>query len=234
MDEPVDVAGVNKPPDPQAARAYYRTRYRPDPRRAAVWLEISRYLQRWIPPNARVLELAAGFCDFSNSIKAARRVAMDINPDVARFAAEGVESEVGDSADLSRFDHGLFDVVFASNFLEHLEWPEIERCVRGIRRVLVPRGLLILMQPNFRLRPRQYFDDYTHRTVFSDRSLVDYLESQGLSAEHVEPRFLPLSMRSRFAGLPFIVPLYLRLPVRPLAGQMLVVARMPERNGDVG
>jgi hypothetical protein len=32
-------------------------------------------------------------------------------------------------------------------------------------------------------------------------------------------------MKSRASGLTFLVPLYLRSPLRPLAGQMLVVAR---------
>jgi len=226
---------VNAPRDREAAaRAYYRTRYRSDPRRAALWRHISRYLERWIRADADVLELAAGFCDFSNSIKARRRVAMDINPEIASFAAEGVEVEIGDSSDLSRFQRGSFDVVFASNFLEHLEWPQIDSCMRGVREVLAPRGLLIVMQPNFRLRPREYFDDYTHRTVFSDRSLVDYLESAGLVCEHVEARFLPFSMRSRFARLAPIVPIYLRLPFRPFAGQMLVIAEEPSEGRDVG
>jgi hypothetical protein len=34
-------------------------------------------------------------------------------------------------------------------------------------------------------------------------------------------------MRSRGSSLSFLVPWYLRSPVKPLAGQMLVVARRP-------
>jgi hypothetical protein len=34
-----------------------------------------------------------------------------------------------------------------------------------------------------------------------------------------------LTLKSRGAGLTFLVPWYLRSPVKPLAGQMLVVAR---------
>ena len=80
------------------------------------------------------------------------------------------------------------------------------------------------MQPNFRLRPREYFDDYTHRTIFTDRSLGDFLTASGFAVEHVERRFLPLTMKSRLSFGHALVPLYLRLPYRPLAGQMLVVA----------
>jgi hypothetical protein len=43
------------------------------------------------------------------------------------------------------------------------------------------------------------------------------------AADHVRP-FLPLSMKSKASRLSFLVPLYLRSPIKPLAGQMLVVA----------
>ncbi len=40
-------------------------------------------------------------------------------------------------------------------------------------------------------------------------------------------RFLPFSMRSRVPKWPWLVRLYLRLPFKPMAGQMLLVARTP-------
>jgi hypothetical protein len=95
------------------------------------------------------------------------------------------------------------------------------------RRVLQPGGRLILLQPNYRLRPGEYFDDYTHISVYSDRSLPDLLSACGLKVVDVQARFLPQSMKSRFSALTWLVPLYLRSPIRPLAGQMLVVAERP-------
>ena len=83
------------------------------------------------------------------------------------------------------------------------------------------------MQPNFRLDPHRYFDDYTHRTVWTDRSLEDVVAARGLTVVHSEPRFLPLTMKSKLSFGHRLVPLYLKLPYRPLAGQMLVVAERP-------
>ena len=60
--------------------------------------------------------------------------------------------------------------------------------------------------------------------IYTDKSLPDYLTSQGWLVTTVRPRFLPLTMKTRASGLTFLVPLYLRSPVKPLAGQMLVVA----------
>lgn len=207
--------------------AYFSTRFTPDEARGKVWSAVCAYLQRWVPAGGAVLDLGAGYGDFSRHIGATRRVAFDCNPVLPSMVDPPIEAEVGDVTDLSRFDSGSFDVVFASNLLEHLTWRELDLVIAEIRRVLAPGGRFLAVQPNFRLRPREYFDDYTHRTIFSDRSLADFINASGLVVEHVEPRFLPLTMKSRLSFGHALVPLYLRLPYRPLAGQMLVVARRP-------
>lgn len=126
-----------------------------------------------------------------------------------------------------------FDVVFASNLLEHLSREEIRAALSEFHRVLRPDGRLILVQPNYRLRPGEYFDDYTHLTPLSDRSLVDLLRVARFEPVRVEPRFLPLTLRARGGGLAFLVPFYLRLPWRPLAGQMLIVALRKDSPADL-
>lgn len=206
-------------------KGYFETRLAHDANRAAVWRHLTAYLERWIAPQASVLELGAGWCDFANAVHAEHVVAMDLDATVERAAGPGVTAVVGDCSDLSRFDDGSFDVVFASNLLEHLERPVATALVAESRRVLRPGGRLILLQPNFRLAPGRYFDDYTHVAIWTDQSLTDWLQSLGWAIEAVRPRFLPLTLKSRGAGLTFLVPWYLRLPVKPLAGQMLVVAR---------
>ena len=208
----------------QYARGYFETRLAENPHRDKVWRHICHYLARWIPADAEVLELGAGWCDFSNNVRAGRVVAMDIDKTVEAAASSAVTPVVGDCTDLADFDDASFDVVFASNLLEHLERPAATALLAEAHRVLRPTGRLILVQPNFRLNPGGYFDDFTHVAIYTDRSLQDYLVSEGWTVEHAEPRFLPLTMKSRASGLTFLVPFYLRSPVRPLAGQMLVVA----------
>jgi SAM-dependent methyltransferase len=205
--------------------AYFSTRFTPDAARVKVWAAVCAYVQRFVPADASLIDLGAGYGDFSRHIVAGRRVAFDANPAITTFVEPPIESAVGDVTDLSRFREGEFDAAFASNLLEHLTWVELERVVAEVHRVLRSDGRLILVQPNFRLRPREYFDDYTHRTIFTDRSLPDFLNASGFAVEHVEARFLPLTMKSRLSFGHALVPLYLRLPYRPLAGQMLVVAR---------
>ena len=206
---------------------YFRTRMSQQPSRGPVWEHICRYLERFVSADAAVLELGAGWCDFSNQVRAARVVAMDLDDVVTAAAAPHVESVVGDCTDLSRFDDGEFDVVFASNLLEHLQRPQTERLLAGAARVLRPGGRLVLMQPNFRLDPGRYFDDYTHVSIYTDRSLADHLGALGWNVDVVMPRFLPLTLRSKASRLTFLVPAYLRSPIKPLAGQMLLVASTP-------
>jgi SAM-dependent methyltransferase len=172
-----------------------------------------------------VLDLGAGYCSFVNHVRATERHALDKAASFAAHAGPGVTTHVGSCDDLSAFGPGRFDAVFASNLLEHLEWPVIERTLDEVRRALKPEGRLLLVQPNFRYCARQYFDDYTHRTIFTHVGLADLLRSRGFAPERVEPRFLPFSFKSRAPKWEFLVALYLRLPVRPLARQMLVVAR---------
>lgn len=203
---------------------YFETRLAQDPNRQKVWRHLCDYLARYVGPGAEVLELGAGWCDFSNLIQARRVVAMDLDATVSRAAAPHVEAQVGDCTDLSRFDDGSFDVVFASNLLEHLDRGQSSRLLAGAARVLRPGGRLILMQPNFRLDPGRYFDDFTHVSVFTDQSLCDYLTSLGWHVQVRQARFMPLTLKSRGSGMSFLVPWYLRSPIKPLAGQMLVVA----------
>jgi SAM-dependent methyltransferase len=205
---------------------YHDAHFVQHPAREAVWKAIARYLAPYVPPGADVAELGAGFCHWINQVEARRRVAADIWPDVRRHAAPGVEARVLDvGRDLAALGAGAFDVVLASNLLEHFTPDAAADVVAGVWSLLKPRGRIILIQPNFRLAWRSYFDDYTHRAVFTDVSLPALLRAHGFAIERVEPGILPYSMQGR--GLPvagWLAAAYLRSPWRPGAGQMLVVA----------
>ena len=124
------------------------------------------------------------------------------------------------------FRSASFDVVLASNLLEHFEPDTAATVVAGAGRVLRPGGRLILIQPNFRIAFRRYFDDYTHRAVFTDVSLAALLRATGFAIERVAPRFLPYSMQGRRLPLArWMVAAYLASLLKPGAGQMLVVGR---------
>ena len=214
--------------------SYHAAHLPEDPARAIVWKVVAEHLSRWMPPNGYVLEIGAGYCDWINNVAALRRVAIDIWPEIARYAAAGVETRVLDaSRDLATLGASSFDAVLASNILEHFDPGTAIGVVEDIGRLLKPGGRLIVVQPNFRYAASRYFDDYTHRSVFTDVSLPNLLRAQGFRIDHVQPRFLPYSMRgSRLPIRSWTVRAYLRSPIKPMAGQMLVVASK-DRGPDV-
>jgi SAM-dependent methyltransferase len=206
---------------------YHAAHFTEHPARATVWRAIARHLSPYVPTNASVLELGAGYCHWINNVTAARRVAVDIWTELPRHAAGGVEPVVLDIAGgLGTFGRASFDVVLASNLLEHFPPDTALQVAASMADVLRPGGRAILIQPNFHHAFRHYFDDYTHRSVFTHVSLPALLRSTGFTIDEVRPRFLPYSMRDTRLSIPaWIVTMYLRSPVKPMAGQMLVVAR---------
>lgn len=206
--------------------SYHEAHLSADPARTVVWQAIARYLAEWIPPDGAVLEIGAGYCDWINSVHARRRVAVDIWPDLSKFAAAGVEPFVLDLAtDLGTLPAHAFDTVLASNILEHFVPDVVPAVVDGVARLLRPGGRLLIVQPNFRHAWRSYFDDYTHRSIFTDVSLPALLRAHDFIVDRVEPRFLPYSMRgTRLPITRGLVTAYLRSPFKPMAGQMLVIA----------
>ena len=211
-----------------SAQAYFEGRYSFDPGRARVWKAIVERLQRHIPTDAVVCELGAGYADFINQVAAAKKFAVDRHPAVADFCGRDVTFLCGETSRLALPDASV-DVVFASNLFEHLDEPALEATMAEVARVLEPGGRLILLQPNYYYCYRRYWDDYTHVKAWSHESLPDFLRSSGYGIERVERRFLPFSFKSRLPRSYWLTRLYLTLPWRPLAGQMLVVGRKLER-----
>ncbi len=143
---------------------------------------------------------------------------------MSAFAASDVELRIESAIDLAGVEQGGVDLVFASNFLEHLGTDEIDLLLSNVRQVLSHRGRLILIQPNHRRCADHYFDDPTHRTVFDDGNIGEWLTRHRLRPLRIVPGLLPFSLKSRLPKWPILTRLYLHSPIRPLAAQMYVVA----------
>lgn len=148
--------------------------------RQDIWAVLcSDFFQAWVSPRATVLDLAAGHCEFINNIDAARKIAVDLNPDVAVRAAAGVETHVLRSDDLEVIPDSSLDVVFISNFFEHITRGVILSTLVEVHRVLAPRGRLLLLQPNVRFCARDYWQFFDHITPVDDRALAEALVVTG-------------------------------------------------------
>jgi SAM-dependent methyltransferase len=201
-----------------------------DPRaKIAAWSVISRWIARKLGNPAIILDPAAGACEFINSVPARERWAVDMGTQVRTLAANDVRAFVGrnDDVDLPK---AHFEGVFVSNFLEHL--PDPEACARFLEHMhalLVPGGRIVIMGPNFRCCPREYFDFADHTLILTERSASEQLFAAGFEILEVHPRFLPLTFRGKVQFGSWVVSTYLALPFawRFFGKQFLLVAQKP-------
>ncbi len=195
--------------------------------RNAMWRVLVGWFSRWIPADSVVVEIAAGHCEFINAVRAARRIAIDINPDTRVHAEAGIEVVVGDARDSSAIPDATADVVFVSNFFEHLDRGAILETIRGAHRILKPGGRFLVLQPNIRFAARDYWMFFDHVTPIDDRALSEALELCGFSIETSIPRFLPFTTKGKLPKSTLLLRLYLRLPLvwRFFGGQAFIVAR---------
>jgi SAM-dependent methyltransferase len=204
---------------------YHDTRFRFDPRREVLWKTLYEgYFRKLIDPNDCVLELGAGYGHFINQVRCRRRIAIDQWPGFIEHMDPEVEAKVSRVEDLGFLDDSSVDFILASNLFEHLTHAEFAAVLTQIKRKLRPGGTLNILQPNYRAAYREYFDDYTHVAVYSDLSLCDFLAAHGFRVVDCKPRFLPLTIKSRFPVWSGLIRLYLALPLKPMAKQMLIRA----------
>lgn len=192
-----------------------------------VWGVLVRdFFQSRIRRDSTVLDIGAGPCLFINEIQARRRIALDANPDVREYAGEGVESLVTNDLSLDEIADGSVDYVFLSNFLEHLpDYLSVLDLLARIHRKLTSGGILLILQPNYRLTPRRYFDFVDHSMILTETSLREALEAAGFEIRELKLRFLPFTSKSRMPQWPWLVATYLRFPpAQWLLGKQTFVA----------
>ena len=198
-------------------------------RKQAIWQVLCRqFFCRYVNPTGTVVDIGAGYCEFINNVEAKRKIAVDLNPEVSRFAKPDVEIINESCTAIAKLPTATADTVFMSNFLEHLPSKQmVLDTFREAHRILNSNGRIIVLQPNIRFLYAEYWDFFDHHTALSDRSLVEGLRLARFSPDVIIPRFLPYTTKSRLPQAPWLVGLYLRFPVawNLLGKQALVVAR---------
>jgi SAM-dependent methyltransferase len=199
--------------DPSGQSSVYDLRFGERERSAkeAVWREICRFLQRrYIPESSKVLDIATDTGYFIRNIKAAERWASDLR-DTSTSMDKGVRFIQSDGLSLAdAAPNDYFDIVFMSNYLEHLDSAEsvIEQ-LRVARRLLRVGGRVVILQPNIRLVGAAYWDFIDHRVPLTEESLVEAATFAGFETREVIGRFLPYSVKGRLPAHPALVRAYL-------------------------
>ncbi|CAN5890246.1 hypothetical protein BH23PLA1_BH23PLA1_05680 [soil metagenome] len=212
----------------------YAQRFNPEEReaKARLWRTLCRsFFDQYIPTEGTVLDVGAGYCDFINNIRSQRRIAVDLNPDMVAFGAEGVEVHLHALEQLGEIvEADSVDLAFASNVFEHLRGPDaLLEVLSAIRTALRPGGRLIVMQPNVRVVGGSFWDFFDHTLPLTEKGLAEALGVTGYQILECRARFLPYTTKSRWPQWPALVRLYLALPPAQwiFGKQMLVIARKP-------
>ena len=199
--------------------------------RDEVWkILTSDFFADTIPRTAAVLDLGCGWGEFINNIDAATKYGMDLNPECRDRLDPEVNFLEQSCAEPWPVAEGSLDVVFTSNFFEHL--PSKESLVRTFEqayRSLRPGGQIVCVGPNIKHLPGLYWDFFDHYLPLTEVSLAEGLELRGFRVTRAVARFLPYTMvGARQPPLAF-VRAYLKLPLvwRFLGRQFLVQAVRP-------
>ena len=215
---------------PAELQRLYQTRFEGDLEyRRAVWqILIAEFFGRYLRAEDAVLDLGCGYGEFINQVPCAKRFAMDLNPEAAARLVPEVKLFAQDCSQPWPLHDASLDVVFTSNFFEHLpDKAALGRTLEEIRRCLRPGGRLIALGPNIKHLNGLYWDFWDHHLPLTERSLAEALEARSFSLEVCLDRFLPYTMSGGRRHPLVLVRLYLRLRVawRFLGKQFLVVAR---------
>jgi SAM-dependent methyltransferase len=204
-----------------------------DPAHAAwrreVWqLLVREFFSRWISEDATLLDFGCGSGEFLAAARAKRRIGADLRDSLRELLPPGVEFLHARGGALPALADASVDLIFCSNLLEHLPGREqLLALLAEFRRLLAPRGRLLVLGPNLHYTGAAYWDFLDHVLPLTHRSLREALECAGFEVELLIPRFLPYTT----VGAPRVplalVRLYLRWPLvwRVFGAQFFAVAR---------
>ena len=208
----------------------YRARFSLEDRarKYALWKVLcEQFLQRYVRPADTVLDLGAGYGEFINHIRCAKKFAVDLNDETAAALDADAIFFQGRAGELSEIAAGSVDVAFASNLFEHLtSKEELLTTLHEVRRVLRGGGKLLILQPNIRYAYREYWDFFDHHLPLSHESMAEALQLAGFTVVESRARFMPYTTKSRLPQWPGLLRIYLRVrPLQWLLGkQMFLVA----------
>jgi SAM-dependent methyltransferase len=200
--------------------------------RNRVWRTIiAAYFSRFIGPNQTVLDLGCGYGQFINNLRCGKKLAMDLNPQARQLLAPDVTFIEQDCMEPWGITDSSVDVIFTSNFFEHLPSKSaLFATVTQAHRCLRSGGKLIAMGPNIRFTGGAYWDFWDHRLALTEASLQELCEAVGFKMRLVLAKFLPYSMVREKQYPMALIAAYLKMPIfwRIFGKQFLLIAQRGE------
>ena len=194
--------------------------------RYQVWrILIDQFFQAYIPPQATILDLGCGFGEFINQVSADKKYGMDLNPATREKLRPEIHFLNQDCSKTWAIEDGTLDVVFTSNFFEHLLNKDLlGASLEQAYRCLKPGGKIVCLGPNIRFLAGSYWDFWDHYLALTDRSLKEGMELHGFRVTTCVPRFLPYSMSQGFQPPLAFLSMYLKLRLLwPIFGRQFLI-----------
>jgi SAM-dependent methyltransferase len=218
---------------PEDLEKLYTTRFTGhEAYRNRIWqILTSEFFSRWTGTSSVILDLGCGYGEFINNIAASKKYAMDLNPSTKNQLHSDVEFLEQDCSLPWPFPDNSLDVVFTSNFFEHLPTKHVLLATLvEANRCLKPGGRLIAMGPNIKYLTGTYWDFFDHYLPLTELSISELMSLSGLRVEESISRFLPYTMSMGFQPALWKVRLFLKLPFlwRFFGHQFLVVGQKPK------
>lgn len=219
--------------DAQTLDDQYRRRFESEnATRQRVWrVLIDEWFGRYTSNADSVLDLGCGWGPFINQVDVPHRYGLDLNPDAGNHLDPAVHLLQQRADARWPLDDGSLDLVFSSNFLEHLpDRVAVSATLGEAFRCLRPGGRLVLLGPNIKHVGGAYWDFFDHYVPLTEASLAEATDLAGFRTETCYGRFLPFTMAGKPPPPTALIRWYLRL--RPawsvLGKQFLVVVVKPE------
>ena len=197
--------------------------------RNKVWkILVTNFLSKWISKSDQILDLGCGYGEFINQVDCDVRYAMDLNPKTKSLLNKDIIFYEQDCSKPWTVVPNSLDLVFSSNFFEHLpDKKSLHHTIIEIKKALKPGGKLIAMGPNISVLQGKYWDFWDHHVALSDASICELLEFHDFNILQTIPKFLPYNMVRTKQHPIFLVSTYLKIPFmwKIFGKQFLIISR---------
>jgi SAM-dependent methyltransferase len=123
--------------------------------------------------SSSILELGCGRGEFLQEFTnlGMKGFGVDLSDYASTYCKEAEIKVLDITKDKLPYPDNHFDIIYSKSFIEHFYYPE--EIFQEAYRVLKPNGVMLSLTPQWEYIYRSFYEDFTHRTPFTNQSLND-------------------------------------------------------------
>jgi len=198
---------------------------------------------RFLPENreARILDVGCGVGHFLYFLERSgyqNYLGIDTSPEQVAFCQENITDkvEMADAFEFLKSKPSSFDVIFSSNFVEHFSIDQLLTFTRLVNFSLKAEGIVILRTTNLAspFKAASFWDDVTHITPFTERSLKQLLRLSQFEDVQVYPSACSLPHQLALAAYKLLMLVFWVRPARIVTPAIIGVGRKAKNPSQPG